>query len=44
MDNRKIRLVVADDVKAQVINTETNKVVREIPFNPSSQVLINRVA
>lgn len=41
---RKVRLIVGEDVKAQVVNTTNEKVVREIPNETTSQILLKLYA
>ena len=35
----KIRFVVDDEIKKQIINIENNKIIREVPPNYTSQII-----
>jgi len=39
----KVRYIVKDDVKLQVVNTSNNKVVREVPRKLTSRVIHNNL-
>ena len=37
----KIKFVINDDIKKQVVNVDTNEVIREVPPKLTSQILKN---
>ena len=37
----KIKFVINDDIKKQVVNVDTNEVIREVPHELTSQILKN---